>query len=241
MAPCRKARSGREHCRFARRDCRRSARARQAWPRAGSCGVGRLAPAALRCSHRGRVAELAALTAFAALKHRRRAGLRSARVRAPTPALRCSATPKSPPRGHACRAEPMVACEQAACHGWFSKGRAGRPRRAYEAARSRRACGPRAYSRASSSCSRRVSERSELARAVSSAAGPQDRAPQRSRRQPTASSKRRGRPARPLPLRPPQDQPARAASSNARSSWLIQCDLAPASAKLASKLLRASV
>ena len=139
---------------------RPTARARQARPRACSWGVGRLTPASLCCSRRGRIAELATRASLAALGQRRRVSSRSARDRAPTPTLRCSATPKSPARGRARRAESAVACAQVACHDWFSKGRAGRPRRAYETPSSTELAA-RARQRASSSCSPRLSECSE--------------------------------------------------------------------------------
>ena len=76
----------------------------EAQPGAGSCGGGlRCASTALRCSVRGRAAELTALTSFAAFKQPRRVSSRSARVHAPTPALRFSSPQKSPPPGTACR------------------------------------------------------------------------------------------------------------------------------------------
>jgi len=75
----------------------------QAVPAEGSWFRGRrVAPTALRFSARGRVAELASLTAFVALKQLRRVSPRSA-LRAPTPGLRSSSLHKSPPAGTACR------------------------------------------------------------------------------------------------------------------------------------------
>ena len=76
---------------------------RQALPGAGSCGGGRrCAPTALRCSVRGRAAELAAFAALTALEQPRRVRPRSV-LRTPTPALRCSSLQKSPLAGSTCR------------------------------------------------------------------------------------------------------------------------------------------
>jgi hypothetical protein len=71
-------------------------------------GLRRRRPAArgaLRYSPWGRAAELATLTAFAALEQLRRVSRRSARVRAPTPGLRSSPSPTQPGTGrpHALR------------------------------------------------------------------------------------------------------------------------------------------
>ena len=82
--------------------------ARQAVPGRGSdCGGRRCAPTPLRCSARGRVAELTAFAALSAFGQLRRVSLRSA-LRAPTPGLCFSSPQKSPPPGTARRAAALV-------------------------------------------------------------------------------------------------------------------------------------
>ena len=96
------------NARFSRGVCA----SRQAASGTGSHWVGRrVAPTALRCSPRGRTAELAAfaaLTALTALGHLRRVSSRSA-LRAPTPGLRFSPPHSEPAPGAACRVAPASA------------------------------------------------------------------------------------------------------------------------------------
>jgi hypothetical protein len=118
---------------------------------------------------------------------------RAARV--PTPALRCSSPPKSPPPGSACREvhggggsmQTAPPCQQ-------RRVRAGRgaPLRR----RGAQGSWPRAQ-RASITDSSQLFERSERSEHSEFCDGPGDRAPQGSRcAAPTASAKRRGLPAR---------------------------------------------
>jgi len=90
--------------------CSRAFRAsRQAVPgRDSGCGGRRCAPTALRCSVRGRAAELASFASLTALRQLRRVSLRSA-LRAPTPALRFSSPQTEPLPGTTCRSRGVPA------------------------------------------------------------------------------------------------------------------------------------
>ena len=177
--------------------CRAS---RQAQPARGSCCGGRPGrPTALRCSPRGRAAELTALAAQAPFRQLRRVSLRSA-LRAPTPALRCSSPQKSPPAGCACRAARRRVSNGRAPAELVQRGArvgCGAPVRRRVAQGSR----PRAQ-RASSSDSARLSERSLRSKRSELRAGPRDRATQGSPRAAgTAAPKRCGLPGRPFAAR----------------------------------------
>src|SRR5512138_3116430 len=88
---------------------RRHGAARRAVPGRGSCCGGRpCGPTPLRFSQRARAAKFAALPSVVALKQSRRVRTRSARVRAPSALLRCSAPQKSPPPGTAHRAVTLA-------------------------------------------------------------------------------------------------------------------------------------
>ena len=178
---------------------------RQAAPGVGSCCGGRCcASTPLRCSVRGRAAELASFASLTALKLPRQASLRSA-LRAPTSNLRSSPPQKSPTPGAACR----EAHRRSFPHGelrWiggavglpqqFSKGAFGLGASLRGRRRGAEGAWPRAQ-RASSSDSPRLSECSERSERSEFCGGPRDRAPQSSRRAAaTAEAKRRAQPER---------------------------------------------
>ncbi len=159
----------------------------------GSCCGGRCcASTALRCSTRGRAAELAAFASLSLLKQTRRVSLRSA-LRAPTSCLRSLPPQKSPPPKTTCREtnhgwqfdkEPMPPDEARrfflTCHLGFSKGAwalgsALRGRR-----RGAQGLRPRAE-RASLPDSPRLFEWRERSERSEFSGGPRDRAPQGSR------------------------------------------------------------
>jgi hypothetical protein len=118
-----------------------------------------------------------------------------ARWRAPTPALRCSSPPKSPPPGSAFREVHVGCCSlQTAPRCLQRRVRAGRgaPLRR----RGAQGSWPRAQ-RASITDSSRLFERNERSECSEFCDGPRDRAPQGSRcKAATASAKRPGLPAR---------------------------------------------
>jgi hypothetical protein len=89
----------------------------------------RCAPTALRCSPRGRGAELTSFAALTAFKQRRRVSSRSA-LRAPTTGLRSSAPLSEPARRTARHAEPVAARETTTATAASAKALAGRLRRA---------------------------------------------------------------------------------------------------------------
>ena len=78
----------------------------------------------LRCSARGRAAELASLTAFAALRQLRRVSSRCA-LRAPTSCLRFSPPLNRPARVPPAALQTLADCAHATAVS--AKGRAGRP------------------------------------------------------------------------------------------------------------------
>ena len=160
------------------------------------CGGRRCAPTPLRCSARGRAAELAAFAALTTLKQLRRVRSRSALARAdPGPALLVATEiaptgyrlPRSPPGGRRAgrvRAPPLFPQRRV---------RAGRgaPLRRREA----QGLWPRAQ-RASCSDSSQLSERSERSERSEFCDGPRDRASQGSRRESAGRRSRSARPAR---------------------------------------------
>ena len=137
-----------------------------------SYGGGRCcAPTALRCSVRGRAAELATLTSFAALEQPRRVRSRSAR---------CSSPPKSPPPGSTCREVHGCCCSLKTRHGGC-KGAPGQAAQRLGGAEHRRACGRARSAHPQLTC-RRLSERSERSERSEFGDGPRDREAQGSRR-----------------------------------------------------------
>jgi hypothetical protein len=150
----------------------------------------------LHCAARSGVAPQNSLRSLRSLRSNNRGeSVVEARWRAPTPALRCSSPPKSPPPGSACRdlhrgsyssqttPRCLQRCVRAGC---------GAPLRR----RGAQGSWPRAQ-RASTTDSSRLFERNERSECSEFCDGPRDRAPQGSRcAAPTASAKRRGLPAR---------------------------------------------
>ena len=179
---------------------------RQAAPGVGSYRGGRCcASTSLRCSVRGRAAELASFAALTALKQPRRVSLRSA-LRAPTSNLRSPPPQKSPTPGATCReargrglpigAPPSVSEGTVGLPQRFSKGAFGLGASLRGRRRGAEGAWPRAQ-RVLSSDSPRLSEHSERSERSEFCGGPRDRAPQSSRRAATtAEAKRRAQPER---------------------------------------------
>jgi hypothetical protein len=167
---------------------------------AASARRGRDNPAgahSVHCAARSGVAPQNSLRSLRSLRSDNRGeSVHEARAaHAPTPALRCSPPPKSPPPGSPCREAHGGWCSLQTPPRWLQRrvrAGCGAPLRR----RGAQGSWPRAQ-RALPSDSSRLSERSERIERSEFCDGPRDRAPQGSRSAaPTASVKRRGLPAR---------------------------------------------
>ena len=173
-----------------------SARRARRYPAASLAGsVG--AAHRLRCGAQSGVARQNSLRAVPALRSNRlpRVGGRSA-LRAPTPALRSSPPHTAPPPGTACRV-PTVFCSCGQQPPRPRKGAFGQAVARLCGAEERKACGlARSASWHLTRCACSSAAPAQRARSELRA-GPQDRAPQGSRRAaPTAAPKRHGLPGR---------------------------------------------
>ena len=142
---------------------------------------------------RGPAAQLATLTAFAALEHARRVRSRSAlRARAPNPVLLGASHARQSLPGCPV-AETMVACAASNTDPVAGKVPGGAWAGRMGAAEERRSSGRARIGRASSSDSSHLSERSERSERSELCDGPEDRAPQGTR------SAAKGQPSEPGP------------------------------------------
>jgi len=136
----------------------------------------------LHCAARSGVAPQNSLRSLRSLRSNSRGEsvVEARAARAPTPALRCSSPPKSPPPGSTCREGHGCWCSPKTRHGGC-KGAPGQAAQRLGGAEHRRACG-RARSAHQQLTCRRLSERSERSERSEFGDRPRDREAQGSRR-----------------------------------------------------------
>jgi len=155
-------------------------RGRRCPPGAHTVAVG--AAHRLHCAARSGVAPQNSLRSLRSLHSNSRGEsvVEARAARAPTPALRCSSPPKSPPPGSTCREVHGCCCSLKTRHGGC-KGAPGQAAQRLGGAEHRRACG-RARSALQQLTCRRLSERSERSERSEFGDRPRDREAQGSRR-----------------------------------------------------------